>query len=172
MPSSHTDISFSNARLNGITANKLNLLVDDLSTAIDSASGTPGVPGTGGLVDPGVWTPLPLGSGWSAPSQADYRKEVNDAVRIVYFRGMIQAAYAAMGTTAFTVPATVRPAWTRSRILAGAQNTGNPIDVACYIVNVATSGVGTIFFLGGGPFVWADPSKTQQIFLDGLSYSL
>jgi hypothetical protein len=61
---------------------------------------------------------------------------------------------------------------TRSRVLAGAQNTGNPIDVASYIASVAASGVCTIFFLGAGPFVWADPSQTQQVYLDGLSYSL
>jgi hypothetical protein len=29
-----------------------------------------------------------------------------------------------------------------------------------------------IYFLGAGPFVWADPSQFQQVYLDSLSYSL
>ena len=85
---------------------------------------------------------------------------------------MIQAAYAAMGTAAFTVPADGRPSIPRGRVLSGAQATGNPLDVASFIASIAASGVGTIFFLGAGPFVWADPAQTQQIYLDGLSYSL
>ena len=216
MPSAYTEVSFSNAKLNGITANKLNLLRDDLSKAIGSGGGTAGppgpqgptgppgatgpqgppgaastvpgpagpkgdkgdtgaqgVPGTPGVsANPGVWTTLSPGSGWTAPTQAQYRVEINGAVSTVYFRGMIQAAYSAMGTTAFTVPADGRPSIPRGQILAGAQNTGNPVDVASYVASVLASGVCTIFFLGAGPFVWADPSQTQQVYLDGLSYSL
>ena len=132
--------------------------------------GPQGVPGTSAI--PGTWTSLSLGSGWTVPVQAQYRVEVNGAVSTVYFRGMIQAAYAALGTTAFTAPAGAQPSMTRSRVLAGAQNTGTPSDVASYIASVAASGVCTIYFLGAGPFVWADPSQTQQVYLDGLSYSL
>ena len=64
--------------------------------------GPQGVPGTS--ANPGTWILLSLGSGWTAPGQADARVEVNGAVSTVYFRGMVQAAYSAMGTTAFTVP--------------------------------------------------------------------
>jgi hypothetical protein len=92
---------------------------------------------------------------------------VNGAISTVYFRGMIQAAYAALGTTAFTAPAGAQPSMTRSRVLSGAQNTGNPIDVASYVASVAASGVCVVYFLGGGPFVWADPSQTQHLF-DGF----
>ena len=293
MASAYTDVNFSNAKFNGITANKLNLLRDDLSAAIGSGGGTAGPPGPQGpagpkgdtgpqgptgaastvpgpagpqgpkgdtgatgaastvpgpagptgpqgnpgatgatgpqglpgatgptgptgpagadstvpgptgpqgasgatgatgpqgpigntgpqgpqgipgtSANPGIWTSLALGSGWTAPTQAQYRVEVNGAVSTVYFRGMIQAAYAALGTTAFTAPAGAQPSMTRSAVLAGAQATGTPSDVASYIASVAASGVCTIYFLGAGPFVWADPSQTQQVYLDGLSYSL
>ena len=132
--------------------------------------GPQGVPGVS--ADPGIWTSLSLGSGWTAPTQAQYRVEVNGAVSTVYFRGMIQAAYSAMGSAAFTAPAGARPSTPRGNVLAGAQATGIPSDVASYIATVAVSGACTIYFLGAGPFVWADPSQTQQVYLDGLSYSL
>ena len=256
MASAYTDVNFSNAKFNGITANKLNLLRDDLSAAIGSGGGTAGPPGPQGpagpkgdtgpqgptgaastvpgpagpqgpkgdtgatgaastvpgpagptgpqgnpgatgatgatgpqgpigntgpqgpqgipgtSANPGIWTSLALGSGWTVPVQAQYRVEVNGAVSTVYFRGMISAAYAALGTTAFTAPAGAQPSMTRSAILSGAQATGTPSDVASYIAQVAASGVCTIYFLGAGPFVWADPSQTQQVYLEGLSYSL
>jgi hypothetical protein len=243
MSSPYTEVNFSNAKMNGITANKLNLLRDDLSAAIGSGGGTAGPPGPQGpagpvgatgpqgppgaastvpgpagpagptgatgpagptgstgpqgpigntgpqgpqgatgatgaqgppgtSANPGTWTSLSLGTGWTAPTQAQARVEVNGAVSVVHFRGMIQAAYSALGTTAFTAPAGALPSMTRSAVLGGAQNTGTPSDVASYIASVASSGVCTIYFLGAGPFVWADPSQTQQVYLDGLSYSL
>jgi hypothetical protein len=132
--------------------------------------GPQGVPGTS--ADPGTWTTLSLGSGWTAPTQAQYRVEVNGAVSTVYFRGMIQAAYSALGTTAFTAPAGARPSMTRSLVLGGAQNTGTPSDIASYLASVSSAGVCTIYFVCGAAFTWADPSKTQQIFLDGFFYSL
>ena len=134
------------------------------------ATGPQGVPGTG--ANPGTWTSLSLGSGWTVPVQAQYRVEINGAVSTVYFRGMIQAAYSAMGTTAFTVPAGAQPSMTRGCVLAGAQNTGTASDVASFIVSISTGGNCIIFFLSAGPFVWADPAQTQQVYLDGLSYSL
>ena len=243
MASAYTDVSFSNAKLNGITANKLNLLRDDLSAAIGSGGGTAGPPGPQGptgpkgdtgpqgppgaastvpgpagpagstgpagptgpqgnpgaagatgpqgppgtagatgpqgpqgvpgtSANPGTWTSLALGTGWTTSTQAQYRVEVNGAVSTVYFRGMIQAAYSALGTTAFTTPVGALPSMTRSVVLAGAQNTGTPSDVASYIALVSASGVCTIYFLCGAAFVWADPSQTQQVYLDSLSYSL
>lgn len=240
MASAYTDVSFSNAKLNGITANKLNLLRDDLSAAIGSGGGTAGPPGPQGpagppgstgpqgppgaastvpgpagpkgdkgdtgatgaqgpqgntgpqgipgpqgpigntgpqgppgtSANPGTWTSLALGTGWTTSTQAQYRVEVNGAVSTVYFRGMIQAAYSALGTTAFTTPVGALPSMTRSVVLAGAQNTGTSSDVASYIAQVASSGVCTIYFLCGAAFVWADPSQTQQVYLDSLSYSL
>jgi hypothetical protein len=140
------------------------------NTGATGPQGPQGVPGTS--VDPGTWTTLSLGSGWTAPTQAQYRVEVNGAVSTVYFRGMIQAAYSALGTTAFTAPIGARPSMTRSSVLGGAQNTGTPSDVAVYLASVSSAGVATIYFLCGAAFVWADPSKTQQIYLDGLFYSL
>jgi hypothetical protein len=127
---------------------------------------------TGNLVDPGTWTTLSLGSGWTAPVQAQYRVEVNGAVSIIYFRGMIQAAYSALGTTAFTAPAGARPSMVRSCVLGGAQNTGTASDIASYLASVSSAGVCTIYFLCAAAFVWADPSQTQQVYLDGLFYSL
>ena len=151
-------------------------------TGATGAQGPKGDPGTTGATgpqgppgvsaDPGVWTSLSLGSGWTAPTQAQYRVEILGAVSTVRFRGMIQTAYSALGTTAFTVPGAAQPSTSRGNVLAGAQATGIPSDVASYIATVAPSGVCVIYFLGAGPFVWADPSQTQQVYLDGLSYSL
>ena len=243
MASAYTDVNFSNAKMNGITAMKLNLLRDDLSAAIGSGGGTAGPPGPTGpagppgatgpqgppgaastvpgpsgpkgdtgasgpqgpqgnpgtagatgpqgppgttgatgpqgpqgvpgtSANPGTWVSLSLGTGWTAPTQAQYRVEVNGAVSTVYFRGMIQATYSALGTTAFTAPAGAQPSMTRSRVLGGAQNTGTPSDIASYLATVSSAGVCTIYFLCAAAFVWADPSQTQLIYLDGLSYSL
>jgi hypothetical protein len=138
------------------------------STGADSGTGDVTVSG----VNPGSWTNLSLGSGWTAPTQAQYRVEVNGAISTVYFRGMIQAAYSAMGTTAFTAPAGAQPSMTRSCVLGGAQNTGTPSDVASYLASVSSAGVVTIYFLAASAFVWADPAQTQQVYLDGLFYSL
>ena len=217
MPSAYTEVSFSNAKLNGITANKLNMLRDDLSAAIGSGGGTAGPPGPTGPAGPAGATgpPGPTGPASTVPgpqgpqgnpgatglldrlaqlvlkgllatqgrrgqlAQPDrrvflasalirvlgllfpqaaggrYRPRRNigwkstAAVSTVYFRGMIQAAYSAMGTTAFTVPAGAQPSMTRCRVLSGAQNTGNPIDVASYIASISSaSGLLRSFFLG------------------------
>jgi hypothetical protein len=144
--------------------------VVDTADAIPWASIT-GKP-TGNLVDPGTWTNLSLGAGWTAPTQAQYRIEVNGAVSTVRFRGMIQAAYSALGTTAFTAPAGAQPSMTRSCVLGGAQATGTPSDVASYLASVSSAGVATIYFLAASAFVWADPAQTQAVYLDGLFYSL
>jgi hypothetical protein len=61
---------------------------------------------------------------------------------------------------------------TRSCVLGGAQNTGTASDVASYIASVSSVGVSTIYFLAASAFVWADPAQTQQVYLDGLFYSL
>jgi hypothetical protein len=127
---------------------------------------------TGNLVDPGTWASLSLGTGWTAPTQAQYRVEVNGAVSTVYFRGMIQAAYSALGTTAFTAPAGARPSMTRSLVLGGAQNTGTASDIASYLASVSSVGVCTVYFLCAAAFTWADPSQVQQVYLDSLFYSL
>jgi hypothetical protein len=138
------------------------------STGADSGTGDVTV----ASVNPGVWTNLSLGTGWTAPTQAQYRIEVNGAVSTVYFRGMVQAAYSALGTTAFTLGAGAFPSMTRQTVLGGAQNTGTATDVASYIASVSSAGVCTIYPLTAGPFVWYDPAQTQQVYLDGLSYSL
>ena len=56
MPSAYTDIAFTNAPQGGITASKLNLLVDDLSAAIAAA-------GSGGGTVSGtiIWGETPSG---------------------------------------------------------------------------------------------------------------
>jgi hypothetical protein len=138
------------------------------STGADSGTGDVTVSG----VDPGTWAALSLGTGWTAPTQAQFRIETNGTVKTVYFRGMIQAAYSALGTTAFTLPSAAFPSMTRSAVLAGAQNTGTASDVAAYIITVSSAGVATPYFLGAAAFVWADHSQTQMIYLEGLSFSL
>jgi hypothetical protein len=61
---------------------------------------------------------------------------------------------------------------TRGAVLGGAQNTGTASDIASYMASVSSAGVCTIYFLCGAAFVWADPAQTQQVYLDGLFYSL
>lgn len=136
------------------------------STGMDSGTGDVTVSAT---LSSGTWVNLSLGTGWTAPTQAQYLVDANN---VVHFRGMIQAAYSALGTTAFTAPAGAQPSMTRSCVLGGAQATGTPSDVASYVASVSSAGVCTIYFLGAGPFVWADPAQTQQVYLDGLFYSL
>lgn len=123
-------------------------------------------------VTPGAWTNVTLGSGWTAPTQAQYRIEINGAVSTVYFRGMVQAAYSGLGTTAFTVPVGAQPSMTRACVLGGMQNTGTATDVASYIASVSSAGVCTVYPLTAGPFIWFDPSQVQLVYLDGLTYSL
>ena len=129
-----------------------------------------GVPGVG--VAAGTWTNLSLGTGWTAPVQGQYQIQISGTTTMVYFRGMIQAAYSALGTTAFTVSAGAQPSMSRFCVLGGAQNTGTPSDVASYLATVSSSGVCVIYFLCGAALTWADPTKTQQVNLDGLFYSL
>lgn len=85
---------------------------------------------------------------------------------------MLSAAYSALGGTAFTLPVGAQPSVQRSNVLAGAQATGTPSDVASYVATVSPAGVCIIYPLGAGPFCWFDPSQAQQIYLDGLVYSL
>jgi hypothetical protein len=155
-----------------VTTSRTGLAPTLSGNAATYLNGTGAYSAVSGSVNPGTWTTLSLGTGWTAPVQAQYRVEVNGAVSTVYFRGMIQAAYSAMGTTAFTLGAGAFPSMTRSSVLGGVQATGTPSDVASYVASVSSAGVCTIYFLGAGPFVWADPAQTQQVYLDGLSYSL
>lgn len=179
----------------GITANKLNkaflagggAVTGDMTKAVydtnndgivdraalaDTAPWS-GITGKPTLPDPGTWTVLPLAAGWSAPSQGQYRIQVIGAVSTVFYRGMIQAAYSALGAgPAFTAPIGARPSVPRALVLGGAQSTGTPSDIACYLASITAAGVCTFSFLCGASFVWADPSKVQQVNLDGLFYSL
>ena len=161
----------------GITAAKLNDIT--ASSVIQPAFYTSKP--TAGTADPtdialilksGAYAQVPVSTLGGSATQAQYRVEVNGAVSTVYFRGAIQAAYSALGTPAFTVPAGAQPSMTRSAVLGGAQVTGTPSDIASYLASISSAGVCTIYFLCGAAFVWADPSKTQQVYLDGLSYSL
>ena len=140
------------------------------STGADTGTGDVTI--SGSPITPGAWANVTLQTGWTAPIQAQYRIEVNGAVSTVYFRGMIQAAYSALGAAAFTVPSGAYPSMTRSAVLGGAQNTGTATDVASYIASMSTTGSCTVYVLGAGPFCWFDPSQTQLVYLDGLSYSL
>lgn len=185
-------VVFKNSPL-GITANKLNKAFSaigpgtgDMTKAVYDANNDGivdhaaladtapwgGITGKPTLPDPGTWTILPLAAGWTAPIQAQYRVQVIGSVSTVFYRGMIQAAFSSLGIPAFTVPANGRPSMTRSAVLGGAQSTGTPSDIASYLASITASGVCTLYFLVGASFVWADPSKTQQVNLDGLFYSL
>lgn len=135
-------------------------------------NGVGGFTAPAGTVDPGTWTALTLQTGWSAPSQAEYRVQTIGAIKTVFFRGFVQAAYSALGTVIANLPSLVRPSVPRIECLGGAQSTGTPSDVAAYILSVSTGGDLVAYFLSGGQFVWPDPSKTQLIYLDGLVFSL
>jgi hypothetical protein len=77
MSSAYTDVTFSNAP-KGITANKLNLLRDDLSTAIGSGGGTAGPPGPTGPAGPKGDTG-PAGPASTVPGPAGVRGSVWNA---------------------------------------------------------------------------------------------
>ena len=132
-----------------------------------------GVPTGIYLTDPGTWTTLSAASGWSAGTVTpQYRIEVTGSIKTVYCRGIFQAIYTNLGTTAFTFPSAAFPTAARSNLLGGAQNTGTASDVAAYIATVSTAGVVTIYFLGGSAFVWGNPAMTQLVYLDSLIFSL
>jgi hypothetical protein len=173
-PSSHAASHLDNGAdaIAVVTTTRTGLVPKLSGNAATYLDGTGAFSAVSGSVNPGAWTNLSLGTGWTAPIQAQYRVEVNGGVSTVYFRGMIQAAYSAMGTTAFTLAAGAFPSMTRQRVLGGAQNTGTATDVASYIASVSSAGACTIYPLTAGPFVWYDPAQTQQVYLDGLSYSL
>jgi hypothetical protein len=173
-PSAHASTHLDNGSdsISVVTTSRTGLAPVLSGNAATYLNGTGTFSAVSGSVNPGTWTTLSLGTGWTAPTQAQYRVEVNGAVSTVYFRGMIQGAYSVIGTTAFTVPAGGQPSMSRRAVLAGAQNTGTATDVASYVADVSSAGVCTIYALTAGPFVWYDPAQTQQVYLDGLSYSL
>jgi hypothetical protein len=125
-----------------------------------------------GTADPGVWTALSLQAGWTAPSQAEYRVQTIGAIKTVFFRGFVQGAYAALSSLVTNLAVGARPSIARVVCLGGAQATGTASDVAAYVANISSAGDLRFYFLSGGPFIWADPSQTQVIYLDGLLYSL
>jgi hypothetical protein len=86
---------------------------------------------------------------------------------MVVTRGKItQASGAAL--LAFTLPSGARPSLARMLMLAGMQTEGETI----YHANVDTTGTVTITPVVRAVFTWPVTTTAQDIYLDGLSFSL
>jgi hypothetical protein len=139
--------------------------VVDTADAIPWASVT-GKP-VGNLVDPGTWTNLAYGTGWTQNTTAQYRIEVNGAFSKVIAQGIINYASGA-ASLAFTLPAGARPGVTRGCVLSGFDSSG---DVLLFSANVSVAGAVTILPMVRQSFVW--PSATNgSVYLDNLTFAL
>jgi hypothetical protein len=120
-----------------------------------------------GTVNPGSWTNLSYGTGWTQNTTAQYRVEVNGTFSKVIAQGLINYASGA-ASLAFTLPAGARPGVTRGCVLAGFDSSG---DVLLFNANVSVAGAVTILPMVRQSFVW--PSATNgSVYLDNLSFAL
>lgn len=118
-------------------------------------------------VDPGTWTALSYGTGWTQNTTAQFRVETNGSFQKIIAQGIINYASGAV-SLAFTLPAGARPGVVRGGVLNGFDSSG---DVLLFSVNVATTGAVTILPMVRQAFVW--PSATNgSIYLDGLTFSI
>jgi hypothetical protein len=139
--------------------------VVDTADAIPWASVT-GKP-AGSLVDPGTWTNLSYGTGWTQNTTAQYRVEVNGTFSKVIAQGIINYASGA-ASLAFTLPVGARPGVARGCVLAGFDSSG---DVQLFQATVATSGAVNIVPMVRQSFSW--PSATNgSVYLDNLTFAL
>jgi hypothetical protein len=137
----------------------------DTADAIPWASVT-GKP-AGNLVDPGAWTNLSYGTGWTQNTTAQYRIEVNGTFSKIICQGIINYASGA-ASLAFTLPAGARPGITRGCVLSGFDSSG---DVLLFSANVSLSGAVTILPMCRQSFVW--PSATNgSVYLENLTFAL
>jgi hypothetical protein len=122
---------------------------------------------TTGTVNPGVWTNLSYGTGWTQNTTAQYRVETNGSFQKVICQGIVNYASGA-ASLAFTLPAGARPGVTRGCVLAGFDSSG---DVLLFSANVSTAGAVTILPMCRQSFVW--PSATNgSVYLDNLTFAL
>ncbi len=120
-----------------------------------------------GTVNPGTWTNLSYGTGWTQNTTAQYRVETNGSFQKVICQGIINYASGA-ASLAFTLPAGARPGVTRGCVVSGVDSSG---DTLLYSVGVVTSGAVTIVPMVRTAFSW--PSATNgSVYLDGLSFAL
>jgi hypothetical protein len=133
------------------------------STGADSGTGDVTVSG----VNPGTWTNLSYGTGWTQNTTAQYRVETNGSFQKVICQGIVNYASGA-ASLAFTLPAGALPAVTRGCVLAGFDSSG---DVLLFSANVSTAGAVTILPMVRQSFVW--PSATNgSVYLDNLTFAL
>jgi hypothetical protein len=188
-----TPILFTNQHDGGVTPKKLNLSWTQASVQpsfvqskplasayvsgdyllLLQAAGTyariaPSAVGVGGVaINPGTWTPLTYGTGWSQLSSANFRIETIGTIQMVYAQGLI-AYVAGAAPLAFTLPTGARPSIARGCILAGYDSTG---DVMSHHASVGTDGTVNIRAIARQAFVW--PSATNgNVYLDSLSFAL
>jgi hypothetical protein len=137
---------------------------NDLLTLTFTIGGAGGVTGT---VNPGTWTNLSYGTGWTQNTVAQYRVETNGSFQEVICQGIINYASGA-ASLAFTLPAGARPSVQRGCMLAGYDSTG---DVQSFLVTISTAGAVNIYPMVRQAFVW--PSATNgSVYLDNLSFAL
>jgi hypothetical protein len=144
----------------------LRTLNGTVTTFLDG-TGNWSTPAPGGTVNPGTWTNLSYGTGWTQNTTAQYRVEVNGTFQKVICQGIINYASGA-ASLAFTLPAGARPSVARGCALAGFDSSG---DVQLFQAVIALSGTVNIYPIARQNFVW--PSATNgSVYLDSLSFAL
>jgi hypothetical protein len=132
------------------------------SSGVDSGTGDVTVSALASL---GTWTTLTLASGWTGAGQ--YKIQTDGTVSMVSCRGKItQAAGAAL--LAFTFPVAGQPSAVRMLMLSGMQTEGETL----YHANITTTGAVTITPVVRAVFTWPVTSTAQDVYLDGLTFSL
>jgi hypothetical protein len=137
------------------------------ATTFLDGTGNWSTPAPAGTVNPGTWTNLSYGTGWTQNTVAQYRVETNGSFQKVICQGIINYASGA-ASLAFTLPVGARPGVTRGCVLAGFDSSG---DVLLFSANVSTAGAVTILPMVRQSFVW--PSATNgSVYLDNLTFAL
>jgi hypothetical protein len=143
------------------------MLAADPSSALGAATKQYVDSRTTGTVNPGTWTNLTYGTGWTQNTTAQYRVETNGSFQKVIGQGIINYASGA-ASLAFTLPAGARPGVTRGCVLAGFDSSG---DVLLFSAKVSTAGAVTILPMVRQSFAW--PSATNgSVYLDNLTFAL
>jgi hypothetical protein len=142
-------------------------VLNGTATTFLDGTGNWSTPAPAGTVNPGTWTNLSYGTGWTQNTVAQYRVETNGSFQKVICQGIINYASGA-ASLAFTLPAGAQPGVTRGCVLSGFDSSG---DVLLFSANVSTTGAVTILPMCRQGFVW--PSATNgSVYLDNLSFAL
>ena len=124
-------------------------------------------PAPSGTVNPGTWTALSYGTGWTQNTVGQYRVETNGSFQKVICQGIINYVSGA-ASLAFTLPAGAQPTVQRGCVLGGYDSSG---DTQLFQASVSTAGAVNIVPMVRQNFSW--PSATNgSVYLDNLSFAL